>query len=320
MRKRLTTRALAAITVAAALGLGACSSGESVDEEEVQSAQSDAADSQEAPAPPVDRDPDFPLPGIAGEFDEVPEMTPVDEEPPDQITSKVLEATDKDGAVVGLNDLVTVNYAGYLWDGKPFDSSFSRGSPTSFGLNSVIQGWKYGLADTQVGDRVLLIVPPEYGYGDSDNGDIPPNSTLVFVVDILDAIGEDVSALLDADPTGAELPEGLLVEGELGEAPTIAFEDVGEGPTEEQTIVLAEGTGPVVTAADTVIYHYSGAYWGADNGATDTWASGPEVADAANSPFLGEKVGSRIALVFPGQGDAQPPMVMVVDILGAKQE
>ena len=82
---------------------------------------------------------------------------------------------------------VKVNYTGWLLDGTQFDSSWDRGEATEFSLDSVVKGWKQGLAGQTVGSQVLLVIPPDLGYGDQASGSIPANSTLVFVVDILAA-------------------------------------------------------------------------------------------------------------------------------------
>ncbi len=94
-----------------------------------------------------------------------------------------------DGAVVAEGDQVTVHYTGWLWDGDVFDSSWERGAGSTFTLatGSLIDGWVQGLVGKTVGSQVLLVVPPELGYGDADSGTIPAGSTLVFVVDILAA-------------------------------------------------------------------------------------------------------------------------------------
>ena len=97
---------------------------------------------------------------------------------------------DGAGAVVASGQTITVHYTGVLWtDGSVFDSSWSRKSPASFviGQGQVIPGWDKGLVGKKVGSRVLLVVPPADGYGAQANGKIPANSTLVFVIDILDA-------------------------------------------------------------------------------------------------------------------------------------
>ncbi|GAA4723880.1 peptidylprolyl isomerase [Promicromonospora umidemergens] len=106
------------------------------------------------------------------------------EEPTDLVVQPLIEG---DGAEVTKDQTVTVQYAGCLLDGTSFDSSWSRGTPTSFPLNGVIPGWTNGIAGQKVGSQVLLVVPADQGYGDQANGAIPANSTLVFVVDILEA-------------------------------------------------------------------------------------------------------------------------------------
>lgn len=92
------------------------------------------------------------------------------------------------GAQVTSSDTVTVRYSGWLLsNGKQFDSNWTASEPTSFSLDQVVTGWKNGLTGQRVGSRVLLIVPPDQGYGSTATNGIPANSTLVFVVDILAA-------------------------------------------------------------------------------------------------------------------------------------
>jgi FKBP-type peptidyl-prolyl cis-trans isomerase len=85
--------------------------------------------------------------------------------------------------------LVTAHYHGQLLDGQVFDSSVQRGQPYKFvlGQGRVIQGWDEAFAQMPIGTKAVLIIPPSLGYGDSDMGTIPPNSTLVFDVELIDA-------------------------------------------------------------------------------------------------------------------------------------
>jgi len=97
---------------------------------------------------------------------------------------------DGNGPEVKSGQTITVHYTGAVWtDGSVFDSSWTRKSPATFGIGTgnVIPGWDKGLVGKKVGSRVLLVVPPADGYGDQAQAKIPANSTLVFVVDILDA-------------------------------------------------------------------------------------------------------------------------------------
>ncbi|MGV9270796.1 FKBP-type peptidyl-prolyl cis-trans isomerase [Kitasatospora sp. NPDC003701] len=94
------------------------------------------------------------------------------------------------GPKVEKGEKVVVQYTGALFkDGKVFDSSLSKGQAFSFpvGGGQVIAGWDQGLEGQTVGSRVELVIPASLGYKDQAQGDIPANSTLVFVVDILDA-------------------------------------------------------------------------------------------------------------------------------------
>lgn len=83
-------------------------------------------------------------------------------------------------------DRLTVHYTGTLEDGTQFDSS-RGGSPfvVTLGENRVIQGWEWGLQDVKVGERRILTIPPELGYGDRAVSSIPANSTLIFDIEIL---------------------------------------------------------------------------------------------------------------------------------------
>ncbi len=83
-------------------------------------------------------------------------------------------------------DEVNVHYHGTLLNGTVFDSSVKRGQPISFPLNAVIAGWTEGLQLMKVGDKFKFEIPPQLAYGEnSPSPTIPPNSTLVFEVELL---------------------------------------------------------------------------------------------------------------------------------------
>ena len=83
-------------------------------------------------------------------------------------------------------DSVKVHYVGTLLDGTVFDSSIARGQPISFPLNQVIPGWTEGLQLMKVGDKFRFVIPANLAYGaNSPSPAIPPNSTLVFEVELL---------------------------------------------------------------------------------------------------------------------------------------
>ncbi|TMK59141.1 MAG: FKBP-type peptidyl-prolyl cis-trans isomerase [Actinobacteria bacterium] len=106
--------------------------------------------------------------------------------PPKQLVTKDLE--EGTGAEAKAGDSVSVQYVGVNYKtGKEFDASWSRGEPFTFtlGAGEVIPGWDEGVEGMKVGGRRELIIPPELGYGPAGAPPaIPPNETLIFVVDL----------------------------------------------------------------------------------------------------------------------------------------
>lgn len=87
------------------------------------------------------------------------------------------------------SDKVRVHYEGYLLDGKKFDSSIDRGKPTEFTFNRVIKGWTEGLQLMPVGSKFTFYIPYNLAYGSQGAGNVvPPYSTLIFEVELLDII------------------------------------------------------------------------------------------------------------------------------------
>ena len=116
---------------------------------------------------------------------------------------KIIDRKIGDGALAEAGAPVNMHYTGYLWDataadnkGKKFDSSIERKVPFGFiiGAGRVIKGWDEGIPGMKVGGQRTLIIPPDKGYGERGAGaDIPPNSTLVFDVELVSVIGKTVN-------------------------------------------------------------------------------------------------------------------------------
>lgn len=128
------------------------------------------------------------MPVVNAEFGTTPVITFPSDEAPKGL--KVVELVEGDGPMVRRGDTVTVNYHGVVWGGTdPFDSSFVRHQPASFGIGvgQVIQGWDRTVPGHNVGSRLVVSIPPEYGYGSRGvpQAGIGGDDTLVFVIDII---------------------------------------------------------------------------------------------------------------------------------------
>jgi FKBP-type peptidyl-prolyl cis-trans isomerase FkpA len=93
------------------------------------------------------------------------------------------------GASPKATDTVKVNYRGTLTDGSEFDSSYKRNEPATFPLSNVIRCWTEGVQKMKVGGKAELVCPSDIAYGDRGNQGIPPGSTLVFEIELLDIGG-----------------------------------------------------------------------------------------------------------------------------------
>jgi peptidylprolyl isomerase len=125
-------------------------------------------------------------PSSAESTDTKPKVEVPDGLPPKQLESK--ELVEGDGAEAKAGDEVTVQYVGVDYKtGKQFDASWDRGEPFTFplGAGEVISGWDKGVEGMKVGGRRELIIPPGLAYGSQQVGSIAPNSTLIFVIDLL---------------------------------------------------------------------------------------------------------------------------------------
>ena len=319
-------RRFGAIVGAAALvlGLAACSdvsSSSSSAPAEIDYSACSTDDSADQNAN-VDRSGKGNFPSITG--DDTPVIAAgKGSEPTDKVLVKTLKQGD--GALVCPGATIKANYVGTLWDGTVFDSSYKRGEPSEFSLDQVVKGWTYGLAHTHVGDRVELIIPTSLGYGNQARGNIPANSTLVFVVDVLGASTTtmaDESVLTGATATGEELPAGVTVTGDPGVEPTLAIDESVAAPTERKIYTIYKGSGEELADGESFLYRAVAGGFGANGQTQSSWSQAPVVETVTNAGLAGFTVGSRILLVVPipasqtQSGTPAQASVMVVDIVG----
>ena len=124
---------------------------------------------------------------------------------PDGLQYLVL--TNGTGVSPAAGDTVTVNYRGSLLDGTEFDSSYKRGQPASFPVSHVIPGWTEALQKMKVGSKWKLFIPSDLAYGPQGRPGIPPNSTLVFEVELLST---QAPAPKPAMPAAAPLTSDII--------------------------------------------------------------------------------------------------------------
>lgn len=157
-----------------------------------------------------------------------------------QTTSSGLQyiiISEGDGDIPQEGEVVSVHYTGWLEDGTEFDSSRSRGTPIQFavGRGMVIPGWDEGLSLIPVGTQARLIIPPDLAYGEQGRPGIPPDSTLIFDVE-----------LLGIQPGSPESPTA------------VEEEDYTVTDTGLKYYDIEVGDGPPLEAGQQILMHYTG--------------------------------------------------------------
>ena len=194
MRARTTALALA---VGAALALGAC--GDDEDEEDLPAAvpattpaQTSTAATGGTPAGggggTKTTSAEAGKVAISTDLSSKPEIPKLSgKEPTKLVAEDIVKGT---GRAAKSGDNIVVHYTGVLYEnGEQFDASWDAGRPFNFtlGQGNVIPGWDQGIEGMKVGSRRILVIPSDLAYGEQGQGSIPPNATLVFVVDLLNA-------------------------------------------------------------------------------------------------------------------------------------
>ena len=204
-----------------------------------------------------------------------------------------------DGEKPQATDKVEVHYHGTLEDGTVFDSSVERGQTITFPLNRVIKGWTEGLQLMPVGSKFKFIIPPELGYGSRDMGTIPPNSTLIFEVELFNIQKPFVDTDFSLPAEEIKLESGLRYLDHI------------------------EGTGESVIEKNTVFVHYSGYLADGtkfdsshDKGQSFSFTLGAgRVIQGWDQGIVGMKIGGKRTLIIPpnlgygerGAGGVIPP-------------
>ncbi|WP_406433899.1 FKBP-type peptidyl-prolyl cis-trans isomerase [Streptomyces sp. NBC_00631] len=304
------------------------------------SSKASASPSASASVPPP-KIVDGPLPAITAgtKFDEKPTVAKGSGDPSKDLAVKTVIAGG--GKTVAENDFIQANYLGQIWStAKVFDQSYDR-TPLLMQLaaGSIIDGWRYALAGKKVGSRVLMAVPPTWGYGSSGNSQagIKGTDTLVFVVDVLNSYNSKSSS------TGKEVAQSDSALPKVGtntdgKAPSIDIPKA-DPPKKLVSNYVLEGDGPEVQAAQTILCQFKGEVWDSGKVFEETYESGrlaqfsveqmQQVVKGLAQGITGKKVGSRIMVVTPpdlAYGNNPPSggvvkkgstLVFSVDILAA---
>jgi peptidylprolyl isomerase len=185
MKTKLSIITTLIVLAAATSGCGGSGAGYPTQSEVQQDVPSSATGSSSDTGAQTDTGKPGKPPKVSGSLKQKPVIAQPNGDPPSKLVIKDIKKGSGKAAKNG--DKVTVNYVGLNWsDGKEFDTSWGK-QPFSFdlGAGGVIKGWDQGVKGMRVGGRRELIIPPELGYGQAGQGaSIPPNETLVFVVDL----------------------------------------------------------------------------------------------------------------------------------------
>lgn len=276
-----------------------------------------------------------PMPGVTGRFGTDPLINIPAGHPSSQLI--VQTVIPGRGPVVQPDDYVLFNVEGKVWAGdREVVDSYTDRQPQGLPLRSGLPAWRH-LAGQRVGSRVLMVVPPRYGFGRKGDpqANVMSTDTLVFVFDLLGAMPQHGQAAGTATPyrPGPGLPQ--VADGSHG--PVITIPAKATPPSKLFQQVLIRGHGKPLQTGQTVVVQDTGAVWRTGKVFDSTWTRGfPEsfvlgsgqVIPGWDTGLRGLPVGSRVLLVLPprlGYGQAgNPPdvnghdtLVFVIDILAA---
>lgn len=276
-----------------------------------------------------------PVPGVSGRFGADPLITIPSGRPASSLI--VQTVLPGHGPVVRPDDYVLFNVEGKVWAGdRMVVDSYTNRQPQGLPLQSGLPAWRH-LAGQRVGSRVLMVVPPQYGFGRKGDpqANIMSTDTLVFVFDLLGAMPQHGQAAGTALPyrPGPGLPG--VTQGSHG--PVITIPAKATPPSKLVREVLIHGHGKPVQDGQTVVVQDTGVVWRTGKVFDSSWTRGfPEsfvlgsgqVIPGWDTGLRGLPVGSRVLLILPpklgyGQAGNRPDvgahdtLVFVIDILAA---
>jgi FKBP-type peptidyl-prolyl cis-trans isomerase len=280
---------------------------------------------------------------VSGTFDKAPTITiPKAKASTNLAVTKPIKGS---GPAVQSGNAVLANVALYKWRGSTHtlvDSTFSSGPqilPAQMGLTGLTTAFK----GAHIGDRIVAVLPPKFGYGSSGYSQLQINGTdtVVWVIDVLQQYAPTASASgTHVSDGGGALPK--VSAPPTGQAPVVTVPK-STPPTKLSVTTLIKGTGPKLATGDTVVAQYVGSIWRTGKVFSSSWPSaqsptglpfsftlGGGVIAGWNQGLTGVPVGSRVMLVIPpalGYGPAggqaragitkTDSLVFVIDVVGS---
>jgi FKBP-type peptidyl-prolyl cis-trans isomerase len=280
---------------------------------------------------------------VSGTFDKAPTVTiPKAKASTNLAVTKPIKGS---GPAVQSGNAVLANVALYKWRGTThtlIDSTFTSGPqilPAQMGLTGLTTAFR----GAHIGDRIVAVLPPKYGYGSSGYSQlqITGTDTVVWVIDVLQQYAPTASASgTHVGDGGGALPK--VSTPPTGQAPVITVPK-NTPPAKLSVTTLIKGTGPKLASGDTVVAQYVGSIWRTGKVFSSTWPStqsptglpfsftlGGGVIAGWNQGLTGVPVGSRVMLVIPpalgygpagGQASAgitkTDSLVFVIDVVGS---
>jgi FKBP-type peptidyl-prolyl cis-trans isomerase len=278
---------------------------------------------------------------VTGSFNKTPTVTiPSEQASSNLVISKPVQGT---GAALKAGNAALANLVLYKWSGTThslIDSTYSSG-PQIIPSESELSGITTALKGARMGSRLVVVLPPKYGYGTSGNSNlgVTGKDTLVWVIDLLQQYAGNQSA------TGSQVSSGggalPSVTAKAGEAPSVTIPK-NSPPSNLSVTTLIKGSGPTLAKGDTVVTQYVGYIWRTGDVFSSTWPStnqpdgapfsfqlGGDVLTGFSDGLSGVTVGSRVMVVIPpslGYGPAggdssagiekTDTLVFVIDVLG----